>query len=211
MPFTSPHPTPHHSLPAGAPTVPSTRVPPQCCLSLRISLGLKPPHCLAFLDIRTPQASPVMHLYFPVHCGCPAALHVPAEPQGHLSPCTALVTSEPCRCTVASLPAEPPEPWPPMSSFCPKTHPLSSIEQQVLRGQEQLRIHTSPSPFGSFPSSSHRRRCFWCSRSLPQPSHSKPTCQPQPGVVDQVPGHRLEQEDESSLGICWQQPLCPQG
>lgn len=45
---------------------------------------------------------------------------------------------------------------------------------------------------------------FWCSRFLPQPSHSKPTCQPQPQVVDPVPGHRLEQEDEFILGICWQ-------
>lgn len=38
VPFTSPH----HSLPAGAPTVPRSRVPPQCCLSPRLSLGLIP-------------------------------------------------------------------------------------------------------------------------------------------------------------------------
>lgn len=95
MPFTSPH--PHFTIPPCWGTHSAKhQFPPQCCLSPRLSLALKPPHCLAFLDIRTPQVPPVMHLYFPVHCGCLAALHIPAVPQGHLSPCTVLVTSEPC-------------------------------------------------------------------------------------------------------------------
>lgn len=173
------------SLPAGAPTVPSSWVPPQGCLSLRLSLGSRPHTCQGFLDIKTPQASPVMHLYFLVHCWCPAALHVPAVPQGHWSPSTALITSEPCGCTVASLPAEPPEPWPHMSSFCPKTHSLSSREQQ---GQVQLRIHTSPSIFGSFLSSSQ------CS-GVPGFCHSHPTAN-QPAS----PSHRWWIQ---SLGTAW--------
>lgn len=211
MTSTSPHPTPHHSLPAGAPTVPSSRAPPQCCLSPRLSLGLEPLHLPGIFGYQNSPGfpmCPVMHPDFPVHCGCPAALHIPAVPQGHLSPSTAQTPPEPCRCTVVPLPAEPPEPWPHLSSFCPKTHPLSPKQQQVLQGQEQRRIRTSPSIFSSSPSSS---QCFWCSSFLSHPSHSKPPCQPQPRMVDSVPGHCLEQKDEFSLGTCWQQLLCPQG
>lgn len=127
MPSTSPHPTPHHSLPAGAPTVPSSRAPPQCCLSPRLSLGLKSLHLPGIFGYQNSPGfpmCPVMHPDFPVHCGCPAALHIPAVPQGHLSPSTAQTPSEPCRCTVVPLPAEPPRAMAPPVLFLPQNTPI---------------------------------------------------------------------------------------
>lgn len=73
---------------------------------------------------RLPQVPSEMPFYLPVHCGCPAALQTPAVPQGHLSPSTARITSEPRRRTVASLPAELPVPTCPLSApkhtHCPQ-------------------------------------------------------------------------------------------
>lgn len=146
----------------------------------------------------------MLHFYLPVRCGCPAALQTPAVPQGHLSPSTARITSEPCRCTVASLPAEPQSPH---VLFLPQN---TLIVLKRAAGAAGLGAAKNPhlTYFWFFP---FFFPVFLVLQVSATAIHSKPTCQPQPRVVDPVPEHRSEQEDEFSSGICWQQPLRPQG
>lgn len=110
---------------------------------------------------------PVMHPGFPIRRRCPAAPPVPAVQQGHVSHSTARPPSEPCGCAAVPLPAEPSEPRPHTSSFCPEKQPLSPGKQQVMQGQEHCR---NPMPcllFSALP-------LFLQVSGVPASCHSRP-------------------------------------